>query len=305
MRVGPRLETAPLPAGRYLRGWIYALRPLSLIIAVVSCLTGIVTAYREGYGNTLTAVLVLTGGIFLQSGVNLINDFFEFRARNIRDKIPHLDITGTAREKLEVMIFLTGVGFFLLTVPIGIFLVFTTGLPLLFLGAVGLFGGYFYTAEPLNYKRRGLAVIFVFFLMGVLMIAGAYYAVSGRLSPDVLFLSLPVSALVSQLLLSNEIRDYEYDLEYGHRTLTYRIGFKKAVALYGGLLLFAYLFPIHLDRVGILSHAWILAGALPLAAVPLRTLFRPPADRVRVIPWNMLHHAVYGGLYIVATSGVL
>ena len=300
-------RTLPLSL-RQLIAWLRAFRFISLIIAVVSCGTGIACAWSDGRFNLQYALLVMLGGVLLQAGVNLVNDYFEYRARNIEDKFPDLELYGTVRDRLERIIYFTGLVCFAAAVPIGLFFVSFLGLPMLILGGVGIFGGYFYTCEPFNYKRRGLAVLFVFFLMGVFLVAGSYYAVTGVMRPAILLTSLPVSALVSHLLLCNELRDWEYDAGRGHRTLTVRIGYRGGVTLYALLLLFAYLFPFLLWRMGELGFPLILLPAALLLIRPARTLGRSRTVRRSSIPWMMLHHGVFGALYtvlIINSKGIL
>lgn len=63
--------------------WV-ALRPLSLSLAVASTTIGILLAYREGMVfkdevalDILKIVLIIFGGMLVQSSANLINDFYE------------------------------------------------------------------------------------------------------------------------------------------------------------------------------------------------------------------------------------
>ena len=236
---------------RTLRAWLVALRPASLVIAAFSCFLGVALAWRDGRGDLLSSILVVAAGILLQSGVNLVNDFFEFKRRKVDDKIAHLAVFGAESDLLEWFIFLTGLACFAVVVPVGLFLAWRTGWWLLALGGVGFVGGYFYTGEPFNYKRRGLGVIFVFFLMGVLMVAGSYWATSGMLSIPVIWVSLPVSILVSLILLTNELRDFESDSRHGIRTLSVRIGYTAAAGLYLALLGLAYAGPWVLGAIGL------------------------------------------------------
>lgn len=52
-----------------------ALRPFSFSVALVVCLTGILLAFRDNYGDLVLASVVLGAGLLLQAGVNLINDY--------------------------------------------------------------------------------------------------------------------------------------------------------------------------------------------------------------------------------------
>ncbi|HEU4564988.1 MAG TPA: prenyltransferase, partial [Gemmatimonadaceae bacterium] len=152
---------------------------------------------------------------------------------------------------------------------------------------------------PLNYKRRGLAVILVFFLMGVLMIAGSYYASSGRWDPRAAWLSVPVSALVSLLLVSNEMRDWEDDTRHGIRTLTVRVGYDRGVRIYWSLVALAYGSALVLWLRGLLPLPWPLLLSLPALRAPLRLLHAPPSARRPLPPLTARFHLVFGGLYVV------
>jgi 1,4-dihydroxy-2-naphthoate octaprenyltransferase/ABC-type nitrate/sulfonate/bicarbonate transport system substrate-binding protein len=284
---------------RYFLGWWRALRAFSLVIALHSCLLGVVLAGRDGYGDIAMAVLVVIAGLLIQSGVNLVNDFFEFKQRNIDDKIPALRIFGSERDFLEWAIFISGLACFALVVPIGIYLAVRTGWPLLILGAIGFVGGYFYTGEPFNYKRRGLGVFFVFFLMGTFMISGSYYAVSGFFSLESVWIGIPIGALISHILLCNEIRDHEYDREHGIATLTSRIGIDRSIVLSWILLAVAYLGPVVLHVAGLLPHLWFVFLSLPFVVKPIRRLRAPRPKRIVLIPAIMLHHFVYGTMFVL------
>lgn len=285
---------------RSYRAGLKALRLPSLVIAAVSCALGIVLAYQAGRGDWINAAAVMVAGLALQAGVNLVNDFFEFHQRRVDDKVESLRFTPQQRETLEWMIFLVGLALFGVAGLVGIFIAWRTGWPVLVLGVVGFFGGFFYTGEPLNYKRRGLAVALVFFLMGVIMISGSYYAVARSFSWDIAAVSVPVSFLVSLILLTNELRDYEADVRHGIRTLAVRIGYAPAVRVYCVLLFLAYATPALLALAGMYPHLRYLYLALPFAIPPFLLMGQPPAARMRIVPAVMLHHLAFGTLFCLA-----
>ncbi|MFP4365078.1 MAG: prenyltransferase [Spirochaetia bacterium] len=281
-------------AKRFLKGWWHAFRAPSLIIAFVSCFLGIALAYSQGHSNDLHSFIIIIAGLLIQSGVNLMNDFYEYHARNIEDKIPHLKIEGTDRDVLEWSIFLTGVACFLLTIPLGLFLVYRTGWELLILGIIGFIGGYGYTGEPFNYKRKGLGVVFVFFLMGVFMVTGSYFAIARHFTIESIIISLPISTLVSHILLSNEVRDYEYDLSYNHKTLAYRIGYPASTALYFSLFAAAYIGTFVLWAFHYHPAPWFVLIALPFTIAPIKNVYKTKGKRAGIIPAIMIHHGVFG-----------
>ncbi|MGA2380687.1 MAG: prenyltransferase [Spirochaetia bacterium] len=295
-----KLVSDTVRLGLDLRSWragFKALRMPSLVIAGFSCALGVVLAYHDGRGDLVNTIAVVIAGLALQAGVNLVNDFFEFRQKRVDDKISRLGFSRDDRQCLEVLIFLVGVAFFGFTGLLGLFLAWRSGWPVLLFGLVGWIGGFFYTGEPLNYKRRGLAVTLVFFLMGVVMIPGAYFAVAGTLVWTSVLASVPVSFLISLILLANELRDFEADTRFEIRTLAVRIGYRRAVIVYCALLAFAYASPVVLYFLGSFPHLRLIFLAAPAAVPPFFFMRLPPERRAGIIPVVMLHHLVYGFLY--------
>lgn len=68
---------------------------------------------------------------------------------------------------------------FTVVIILGLYMVTLRGWPLLLLGIIGVAGAWGYTGSPFNYKQRGLGILMVFWFMGVLLIGGSYYVVSG------------------------------------------------------------------------------------------------------------------------------
>jgi 1,4-dihydroxy-2-naphthoate octaprenyltransferase len=274
-----------------------ALRPFSFTVALVICLTGITSAAVSTVIDPCAAVLVLLAGLLLQAGVNLINDYAD-RHQVRRETLPGMD--GTLALRRIGYNFNAGLCCFLLAAVIGLYLVSRAGLPLLWLALVGIVGALGYTLEPINYKRRGLGVVLVFWLMGVLMVAGSYYAVSGELSATVLWQSLPVSLLTSLLLLSNELRDYEADRAAGIRTLTVRIGYTQAGRLYIACIAGAFASAVALWLNGSLSSLWPLLPALLCLKAPLVLINRPSEQRTPITPLTGRLFLVFGIGYCLA-----
>jgi 1,4-dihydroxy-2-naphthoate octaprenyltransferase len=285
-------------------GW-KALRPFSLVIAGSSCILGAVLAFHDGSRDWINAAAALLAGLCLQAGVNLINDFSE---RGLTEDAPGLaepgiaepgrqPAAGVGRDGTQWLIFCVGLVVMAAAAPIGVFIAWRTGWPIIILGLVGFVGGYFYTGEPFNYKRRGLGPLYVFFLMGVFMIAGTYYAVRGAFSWAAVLASIPLSTLVSLILLANELRDHERDRRLGIRTMTVRVGYRRAVGLFFALLVFAYGSAAILRAFAVVPHLKFIFFAVPFAVPPAALAFRAPGGRSRIIPLIMLHHFAFGALY--------
>ncbi len=267
-----------------------ALRPFSLVVALATCSLGISLAALDGYWRPGLSLLVLTAGLLLQAGVNLINDYPDL-AHDRFDDIQRRAIVRNAR---------IGAVFIATACLLGLWLTLLRGWPMLLLGLVGVGGAWSYADGPLNFKARGLGVVAVFFLTGVLMVEGAYFAVSGHMTWSVAWLSVPFSLYASLLLLANELRDYERDLADGHRTFTVRFGFKRGVVLYrlivAGLVL---------TTIGLAVAADVLWLALPLLAlalllIPMGRLAEPAERRGNLARMTGGCYFVYSVLFLSA-----
>ncbi len=248
-----------------------ALRPFSLPVALVTCGLGITAANNFQTLNINIVFLILLAGMLLQTGVNLINDHVDIKNPVTLKKLSQKDISNITLN------YKAGWLCFLLCSTIGLYLVSQVGGFLLILAIIGGFGALFYTTEPINYKRRGLGVVLVFFFMGVLMVYGAFYAATGEHQPYTIIISLPVSFLTSALLLSNELRDYTSDKREGIKTLTVRLGYSTGQRLYIFCIILGFLSIIPIIALNeIWLEALILSPATLLAIDAIKTLLSLP-----------------------------
>ena len=95
---------------------------------------------------------------------------------------------------------------------------------ILAVGLAGVLGGFFYSAPPLRLSHRGLGEIVVAVCLGVLPVAGAYYAQTGEISWSVYVSSLPTALALVLWLWVSEITDFDADREAGRRTLVVMLG---------------------------------------------------------------------------------
>lgn len=142
-----KLVSDTIRLGLDLRSWragFRALRMPSLVIPGFSSALGVVLAYHDGRGDLLNSIAVIVAGLVLQAGVNLVNDFFEFRQKRVEDKVSNLGFSEDDRQFLEVLIFLVGCALFGFTGLLGLFLAWRSGWPVLLFGLIGWIGGFFY-----------------------------------------------------------------------------------------------------------------------------------------------------------------
>lgn len=278
--------------------FLKALRPFSLVIAVISCGLGILIAWNQGFQNSTIAFWVLVGGILAQAGINLINDIEDLPL------IPNTHAKHTIIKNKINRNTKAGILCFILAGLISLYLISIQGWPLFLLIFVSGLASLSYNIGPFNFKHRGLAMVQVFLLMGILMVQGAYLAMTGSFSYFVLLHSIPISLLVSLLLLSNELRDWESDKLKNIKTLTVRIGYQKAVQLYWGLIAISYLLAISLLLLefqgSILNQPHLLWLLMPLPLLMPIKKYLDASVRVQLTPMTGRFFFIFGIAYMLA-----
>ncbi len=246
--------------------WIVAARPHTLSASVVPVLVGSALAWQAGGfdGGVFTAALLAS--MLVQIGANFTDEFADHGATASAHKYlaPHKVIargllTPGAVKRGAALAFGTAT-------LIGLWLVWRTGWPLLVLCLVSLGVAYAYSAGPWPLGDYALGEVLVFLIMGPAMVAGTAYVHTGRLEPLALWLALPVGALVTNILVANNLRDEEEDRRNGRLTLGTLLGGGALRVGYHALLALAYAVPAIAVWRGWCGPWLLLPGlTLPLA----------------------------------------
>jgi 1,4-dihydroxy-2-naphthoate octaprenyltransferase len=214
-----------------LKTWFVALRPWSFTASLIPVSLGAILAWNEGYFHPLLFVLSLIGGVAMHAGTNLINTYGDYLSGvDTEESAPTCPQLVRNILKPEDMR-LVGIGFFIFTIAIGLYLTKVRGMLLLIIGVLGIIGGYGYTLG-IAYKYKGLGVFLVFILMGPMMVWGAYFVQTGVSSWLPVWASLPIGFLVSAIMHGNDFRDIDYDRQAGIKTLAIFLGKENSVKFY-------------------------------------------------------------------------
>ncbi len=272
-----------------------ALRVFSLAVALVSCGLGIRLGWDMANPQYALAVLLLLGGVLAQAGMNLINDTEDLSSAYANR------LSEAAKKRIARNQKLGWIAF-ALAAAIGMYLVSLRGWPLFGIFLVSALLALSYNAGPLNFKHNGIAIVQVFLLMGLIMVEASYFTMTAQFSSKVLWLSLPVSLLISLLLLSNEIRDYEHDLNDQSHTLSVRIGLPAAQKLYWGIVITALILTTLYAYTGWLNASRLIWLAPALLMLPVLKKHLYVADRHRLTPLSGRFFLVFGVAYLYMVS---
>lgn len=232
-------EAPPEPSAErpgWPRVWYQATRPFSFTASIIPILVGGACAILAGSFSPVAFVVCLLGGMALQAGTNLANDYYDWRLG-----ADHSGSLGPSRVIQQgwlspKTILAGGIFFFVLGGLAGFALVGMAGWPILLLGLLGVPLAYGYTAPPLKLAYRGLGEVNVFLLMGPLMVLGGFLvhrAVGLKLA---LAASIPIGCLVAAILHANNIRDLDDDRALGKHTLATLVGPRWAKVELDGLI---------------------------------------------------------------------
>ncbi|MGH2575504.1 MAG: 1,4-dihydroxy-2-naphthoate octaprenyltransferase [Ignavibacteria bacterium] len=245
--------------------WIQAVRAFSFTASIIPCILGAMLALLFSNGAVLWYLLpfIIISALFLHAGTNLVSDYFDYlKGVDTKDSMGSSGVLVAGLLKPK-QIFNAGIFFFFLALLVGLPVIFARGEIIIYLGLIGILGGFFYTGWPIGYKYLALGDFFVFALMGPLMVIGTFYALTGTFHPTVLYTSLPIGFLVTGILQANNLRDIAHDRKANVKTLAGVMGSGFAKAEYLFLIAGAYLIVIALVIFKILEP-WSLLVLLSL-----------------------------------------
>ncbi len=207
-----------------LQSWILASRPKTLPAALVPVMVGSALAIYHGIFFPAYSIVALLCSILIQIGTNFTNDLYDY-----------LKGTDTAERKGPLRVLASGFisvtemkwGIFLVFFTaflLGLYLVYSVGLMILWIGIFSIIAGLAYTAGPFPLAYNGLGDLFVFFFFGIVGTVGTYYLHAQQFTVLAFLISLPVGALITNILIVNNYRDIEEDKTAGKNTLAVILG---------------------------------------------------------------------------------
>ena len=268
-------QGAKRPSG--IRIWIAAARPATLPAAIAGVLVGLGAALAIGTPFRLdTALGCVVVALLLQVAANFANDLSDFRRgadTDARQGPLRVAAAGLVSERqLEVAIGVV----VLLAAIVGLWLATIGGWVLVALGAAAIVAALAYTGGPFPYGYRALGEVFVFLFFGLVAVVGTAYLQALRLDPLFFLAAIPPGALITAILVVNNLRDIPTDTAAGKRTLAVVLGERRTKGEYGVLLGIAYAVPAILAFGAFLGSSGV-SGSIVAALVLLPLLTLPLA----------------------------
>ena len=221
-------------------------RPGFLVITVVGCLLGMASADACGHPPQLgSALATLVLALLAHAAGNVLNDVHDAQsgadAANTQGLFP---FTGGTRLIQQGVVSVQQTrdlarAMWMVLVPAGVLLAVQTSPSVLWLGAVGLWLAWAYSAPPLALMSRGLGELAVAAAWS-LVVVGADAVQRGSVFIVPLLTSWSYGLLIANILLINGVPDAQADASVGKATLAVRAGPRGAAWLYALFALLAY-----------------------------------------------------------------
>ena len=218
---------------QHLRNWIGAARVNTLTASLTPVLIG--TSYA--YGTTpcefklKVFIFCLLFAFLCQIGSNFSNDYLDFKKGSDGP-----DRKGPTRfvssglisiNSMRVASFITLFFAFLA----GLFLIPYGGFKLLIVGIACVFFAWAYTGGPLPISYIGLGDLFVVTFFGLIAVCFSSYLHANNIDKIILLNGLACGFFINNLLVINNIRDFNEDRKSGKNTLIVKFGLKFGIFL--------------------------------------------------------------------------
>ncbi len=251
---------------RQIKIWLECFRLRTLPVSLSGVVIAIGLAKWYGHFKLVPALLCLAFGLLAQIASNTANEYFDYlhgvdKPGRVgpRRGVTEGDITPkTLRNVTFGLLALAGV--------VGCGLIPFGGWWLLPVGIVIALGALAYSAGPYPLSYHGLGELMVFIFFGLVPVNFTYYVMALRFDPLVILFSITIGLMGVNVLLVNNYRDMEDDLEAGKMTQTVKKG-RPVTA-------FAY-FVNGYAAVAFLSAFWIMIVFSKGRILPVWTLAIP------------------------------
>ena len=257
-------------------------------------------------------LLTLLGMMFIHSGANFANDYYDHVSGNDEANVEYLSpFTGGSRviqngQAAPWQVLVAGLACLAAGSAIGLVLVWLRGWWVLGIGLVGVISAFFYTAPPLKLGYRGVGEPFIALNFGILPALGTYYVQAQAFSWGALAAGLPSTFLITAVLFINQFQDMRADAAVSKRHWVVRLGRRRSRWVYYGLVAGA---PASIV-------AGVALGWLPVAALVALAAFLPLAkalsavhlhydDPARLGPANAATVAMHLLTGVLLTGGIV
>lgn len=286
-------------------------RKASLAQSMLPAILAVVIAINEAEFNIYLAILAVLGVVSAHLGMNLADDFFDYKVntaesrkelsrQGIRARIvkyPYLTSNESTLQDLKEAIVL-----FLLFAAImgGIILTVRFNWLIVLIAFLTLFLGISYSGFPFKFSYIGLGELVIGIIFGPLLMMGVYIASANRLDSSVVLASIPVGLLVVNILFTHSFIDKKADESANKMTFARLLKTNKAnltasvlfnfipyLIIVAGVVL-KYLHPLYLLIFLVLPRSiWLIRSLIEFTKTETTSVAKPPKYMGNMGNWEI------------------
>lgn len=272
-----------MTTGENIKLLVKTMRPNFLLLSLILTFFGATLSLHDGFLKLNKLFLAGTGLILLHISVNTMNEYQDYLTGiDLKTRRTPFSggsgalVTGKLNPKLVQGVSIIS---FLLTLPIAVFFLLTTGprlVPIILLGAVAVL---LYSS---HLSKLGLGELFAGLGLGSLPVLGVYVTQTGFYTPPVVVASIPPGILTFNLLLLNEIPDIEADKTGGRRHIPIVLGAEKTAKIYTLLTATVFILITIPAIVGVTPKTTLIGlTAIPIA---IKASIEASSNKDRLLP---------------------
>ena len=261
--------------------------PLNIIWFIL----GAAIAYKWYHiHNIINVILCLICVFLFDLAVNISDNYFDYMHSNDPNFKTKTNPVGRLNLPLDGVRKLIWISYIVSMIP-GFILVLRTGWPILFIGIIGYFIGFFYTAGPKPINATIFCEFVVAISISFLTVFSSFYvsiygqvAMSWSVILRVLLMCLPLSCLMFAAQLANNVCDLDEDRKNGRFTLANQLEVTNGLRVIKLSIILGVLFPVVLFFIGNVNWIVLLSClTLPVILKNLRPFFAHPDKRTTFI----------------------
>ncbi|MBT4002836.1 MAG: 1,4-dihydroxy-2-naphthoate octaprenyltransferase, partial [Chloroflexi bacterium] len=221
--------------------WWMAIRPHTLPAAISPVIVAWSITYQQKSFSLLPALAAMFSALMIQIISNLVNDVMDFNKgadTEQRQGFKRVTQSGLLSQK-EVW---GGVVLaIILAFLAGSYLIWLRGYWVLLIGVISILSSIAYTAGPFPLAYNGFGDLFVLIFFGFVNLCGSVFVIMSTIPSISWVMAFNMGALITAILVVNNIRDIESDRKAGRRNIPIVYGLKVAFWEYRALIILPYI----------------------------------------------------------------
>lgn len=230
----------PITPNRDWKVWWRLTRPHTLTASFAPVLLGTALAIHETSIHIGLFLAMLIASLMIQAATNMFNEYYDY-VKGL-DTEESVGIGGTiVRDGVNPKtIMKLALSLYGLSILIGVYICMNSSWWLAVIGLIGMLLGYLYTGGPIPIAYTPFGELFAGFCMGMGIILISFFIQTGSVTVTSVLISVPSFLLVGNILMANNIRDFDGDKEFGRKTLAILVGKENAVKLLATMFIISY-----------------------------------------------------------------